>query len=74
MLEIPEDVEISDTLIPEEKPQSLGDKHYFKAATLKNSQGAFQERSRKNQKVNRAQEKRRARKLQKRSAKRKKKS
>lgn len=73
MLEMPEDIEISDTLIPEERPQSLGDKHYFKAATLKGSQGAFQEKSRKNQKVNRAQEKRNARKLQKRSAKRKKK-
>ena len=74
MLEMPADVEVSDNLIPEEQPQSLGDKHYFKPATLKDSQGAFQTKKLKNQKVNRANEKRRARKLQKRSAKRKKKS
>jgi len=73
MLEIPEEVEISTELIPEEKPHSAGDKAYFKPATLKSSQGAYQDKLAKNLKVNRAQEKRKARKLQKRSAKRKKK-
>ena len=73
MLEFPEDVEISDTLIPEEQPQSQGDKHYFRATTLKDSKGAFHEKKLKNQKVNRANEKRQARKLEKRQAKRKKK-
>jgi len=73
MLTLPEDVEISDELIPEEIPESEGDKHYFKPATLSNSQGAFHEKKLKNQKVNRAKEKRQARMTEKKKARRKKK-
>ena len=73
MEELPDDVVISDQLIEEEKPQMAGDKHYFKAPTLKHSKGAFHEKKDKNKKVNMAHEKRMARLKEKKKAKRKKK-
>ena len=51
LLEIPEDVEISDIYTDEEKP-NLADKHYLKLISLKNSQGAFHEKKEKNKKTN----------------------
>lgn len=61
LLEIPEDVEISKHLIPMEIERSAGDKNYLSGPNLDRSKGAFHERKLKNQKVNRAQEKRQAR-------------
>ena len=51
LLEIPEEVEISDIYTDEEKP-NLADKHYLKLISLKNSKGAFHEKKEKNKKVN----------------------
>ena len=73
MEELPEGVIISDQLIDEEKPQLGGDKHYFKAPSIKHSKGAYHEKKDKNKKVNMAQEKRMARLKEKKKAKRKKK-
>lgn len=73
MLPTPEDLVISDELIEEEKERMGGDKHYFKPATLKNSKGAFHQKLEKNQKVNRAKEKRQARMEEKKKARRRKK-
>ncbi len=49
---LPEDLAISEELMPEEMPEVLGDKNYLYEHTLKNSQGAFHEKSQKNSKVN----------------------
>ena len=73
MEELPAEVVISDQLIEEEKPQLGGDKHYFKAPSIKHSKGAFHEKKDKNKKVNLAHEKRTARLNEKKKAKRKKK-
>lgn len=72
MEELPETVVISDQLIDEEKPQMAGNKHYFKAPTIKHSKGAFHEKKDKNKKVNMAHEKRMARLKEKKKARRKK--
>ena len=73
MQELPEDLEISDRLLEEEKTKLGGDKQYLKEPFLKHSKGAFHEKKEKNKKVNRAQERRMERLKEKRSAKRKKK-
>ncbi len=65
ILPVPEEVEIVDTLIPEEIPRMGGDKNYLQHNSSKLPTGAFHEKKLKNQKVNRAQEKRMARKLEK---------
>jgi len=52
MLELPEGLEISTKLLLAEKPVLGGDKPYMKEVILKDSQGAFHEKSEKNQKVN----------------------
>ncbi len=70
---LPEDLEISDILLPEEKMPLGGDKQYLKAPSLKNSRGAFHEKKAKNVKENRAHERRRARQIEKKKARRKKK-
>ncbi len=70
LLEIPEEVEISKQLIPMEIERSAGDKNYLSGPNLDKSQGAFHERKLKNQKVNRAQEKRKARIEQKKNSRR----
>lgn len=70
---LPEDLEISDILLPEEKMPLGGDKQYLKAPSLKNSRGAFHEKKAKNVKENRAHERRRARRIEKKKARRKKK-
>ena len=70
LLPIPEDVEISKQLIPMEIERSAGDKNYLSGPNLDKSQGAFHERKLKNQKVNRAQEKRQARMEQKKNSRR----
>ena len=71
MLPLPDTVEIVDTLIPEEIQRMGGDKNYLQVG-LTETKGAYHDKKLKNTKVNRAQEKRNARKLQKRSARRKK--
>jgi len=71
LLPLPESVEIVDTLIPEEMIRMGGDKNYLQV-DLKETKGAYHDKKLKNTKVNRAQEKRNARKEQKRSARRKK--
>ncbi len=72
---LPDDLEISTQLIPEEVEPSAGNKNYRKTATLEKSgsKGAFHQKKNKNLKTNRAQERRRARAIQKKKAKRKKK-
>ncbi len=50
--ELPQDLEISQKLLLEEKPVLGGDKPYMKEVTIKDSQGAFHEKSEKNKKVN----------------------
>jgi ATP-dependent RNA helicase RhlE len=52
LVELPKSVEISKELIEAEKPRFLGDKNYLRDHSLKNSQGAFHEKSDKNKKVN----------------------
>ena len=54
-------------------PTKGGDKEYLERVDLSQSQGAFHEKLDKNKKVNRANEKRRARMVEKKKAKRKKK-
>ncbi|MGK0362983.1 MAG: ATP-dependent RNA helicase RhlE [Saprospiraceae bacterium] len=70
--EMPSNVEISSELIPDEIEKLGGDKDYL-GAKRKTSKGAFHDKKEKNMKVNRAQEKRMARKLEKKKSKRKKK-
>lgn len=70
---LPENLEISNELLPEEKEPLGGDKQYLKAPTLKHSKGAFHEKKAKNLKENRAQERRRARRIEKKKSRRKKK-
>ena len=71
-LPFPEEVEVSTTLILEEETRLGGDKNYLKLPSM-NSQGAFHEKKEKNKKVNRANEKRQARLLEKKRSGRKKK-
>jgi len=73
VLQLPKEVEIVKELIPEEITRLGGDKNYLRQTDIGKSKGAFHEKLAKNQKVNRAQEKRNARKAEKRSARRKKK-
>jgi ATP-dependent RNA helicase RhlE len=51
LLEIPEEVEISDKFTEDEKP-NLADKHYIKNKKLSGSNGAFHEKKDKNKKEN----------------------
>lgn len=69
-LPFPQGVTVSDQQIPEEIPRKAGDKPYYKEVTIKASGGAYHEKKAKNLKVNRAQERRDARKLEKKNAKR----
>ena len=73
MLPLPEEIEISEVLLEEEKTKLGGDKPYLKEPKLHASKGAFHEKLDKNKKVNRAQEKRMARLKEKQRSKRKKK-
>lgn len=52
LLDFPEEVEVSTIFTDEEKPQFLGDKNYLQQHTLKNSGGAYQDKSDKNSKTN----------------------
>ena len=52
LVEFPEEVEISTTFTEEEKPNFLGDKNYMQQHSLKNSGGAFQDKSEQNSKEN----------------------
>ncbi|MFK7937273.1 MAG: DEAD/DEAH box helicase [Saprospiraceae bacterium] len=72
LLEVPDTVKVSEKLILDEIPTKGGDKEYLDKIDLNMSQGAFHEKLDKNKKVNRANEKRQARKIEKRKAKRKK--
>ena len=62
LLELPMDLTISNEKLPFEIPKKGGDKGYLPAHTLKKGKGAFHEKKLKNQKVNLAHEKRKARK------------
>ncbi|MEM8906955.1 MAG: DEAD/DEAH box helicase [Bacteroidota bacterium] len=70
---LPENLVISDTLIPEEIPRKAGDINYLGATQIEQTQGAFHEKKEKNKKVNRAKEKRMARMREKQKARRRKK-
>ncbi len=72
---LPDDLEISTELIPEEVQTLGGDKNYRTTATLdkSGSKGAFHDKKQKNLKTNQAQQRRRARLIQKKKSKRKKK-
>lgn len=70
--ELPNNVEISFELIPDEIEKLGGDKDYL-GSKKKTTQGAFHDKKEKNMKVNRAHEKRMARKAEKKKSKRKKK-
>lgn len=70
--EMPADVEISFELIPDEIERLGGDKNYLSPTKAKTG-GAFHDKKEKNMKVNRAHEKRMARKAEKKKSKRKKK-
>ena len=72
---IPEGVEFVDELIPEEEEAVGGDINYLPGSSRRSPAGggAFHDKKLKNTKVNRAKEKRRARMLEKKQAKRKKK-
>jgi ATP-dependent RNA helicase RhlE len=72
ILPLPEEIVISEELVPEEIPASAGDINYLPTINL-SSEGAFHEKSDKNKKVNQAHLKRKARLLEKKKAKRKKK-
>lgn len=72
MLEMPAEVAISEELIPEERIEFTG-KNYLPSPDMSQSKGAFHEKKLKNQKVNRANEKRMERKKEKKMARRKKK-
>ena len=73
ILPLPAEVEIVNELIPEEINRLGGDKNYLRSDDIGKSKGAYHQKKAKNMKVNRAQEKRNARKAQKRSARRRKK-
>jgi len=72
VLPLPEEIEVSDELVPEEIPNSAGDINYLPEINL-SSQGAFHDKKEKNKKVNQAHLKRRARAIEKKKARRKKK-
>lgn len=72
LIEFPEEVETIEALIEEEK-EVYKMKNYLPQHSLKNSKGAFHQKQAKNMKVNRAQDKRRARMEEKKKARRKKK-
>ncbi|MDD4747865.1 MAG: DEAD/DEAH box helicase [Salinivirgaceae bacterium] len=63
--EVPQEIEISDILLPDEEPAKLFDKNYLKPPKIKPPQGAFHEKSTKNQKVNHGGPKRRLEKFDK---------
>ncbi len=71
MLPLPESIEISAELIPEERIEPA-QKNYLPSPDMSQSQGAFHEKKLKNTKVNRANEKRIARRREKQKARRKK--
>lgn len=73
LLPVPPAVSISNQLIPDEMETKGGDKEYLDQVDLNQSQGAFHEKLDKNKKVNRAEEKRRARRVEKKKARRKRK-
>ncbi len=58
--DVPPEVKISSRLLPEEVPTQGGDKNYLPEFDLSKSKGAFHEKKLKNQKVNLADEKRKA--------------
>jgi len=72
LLPLPDDLEISTELIPEERIEPT-QKNYLPAPNMSQSRGAFHDKKLKNTKVNRAQEKRLARLREKKKARRKKK-
>lgn len=72
VLPLPEEIEIIEELVPEEIPNSAGDINYLPSLNL-DSKGAFHDKKEKNKKVNLAHLKRKARTLEKKKAKRKKK-
>lgn len=71
MLPLPESIEISTELIPEERIEPA-QKNYLPSPDMSQSKGAFHEKKLKNTKVNRANEKRMARRREKQKARRKK--
>lgn len=71
LLPFPEGVAVSEELLLDEIPTKGGDKEYLEQIDLTQSQGAFHEKLDKNKKVNRRQEQRRARQIEKRKARRK---
>lgn len=73
LLPLPAAVTISEQLVPDEIPSKGGDKEYLDKIDLNQSQGAFHEKLDKNKKINRAEERRRARRIEKKKAKRKRK-
>jgi len=72
MLPLPESIEISKELIPEERIEHT-QKNYLPSPDMNQSRGAFHEKKLKNTKVNRANEKRMARRREKQKARRRKK-
>lgn len=52
LLDFPEEVEVSNIITEEEKPKFLGDKNYLQEHSLKDSGGAFHEKTDKNSKTN----------------------
>lgn len=72
MLPLPDSIEISTELIPEERIEPA-QKNYLPSPDMNQSRGAFHEKKLKNTKVNRANEKRMARRREKQKARRKKK-
>lgn len=73
LLLVPPTVAVSEQLLLDEIPTKGGDKEYLDQIDLQQSQGAFHEKLDKNKKVNRAEEKRRARRVEKKKAKRRRK-
>lgn len=71
-LPFPEVVEVNEELVPEEIPTSAGDINYLPSVNM-DSQGAFHSKKEKNKKVNQAHLRRRARTIEKKKARRKKK-
>ena len=49
---LPENLVISNLFTEDERPTNLYDKHYLKAPSIKQSQGAFHEKKEKNKKIN----------------------
>lgn len=52
LMSLPEDLEISNLYTEDERPTNRFDKHYLKAPSIKQSQGAFHDKKEKNKKVN----------------------